>query len=399
MKNRFFKKSSSNSKNEYFPQNSLINTNNTTLENNLQKKSPSFNQKLFNSFNPSSSSLSSTQGIIGCCSSSNGLFECCSNNNVSNHLFPTEMQLIAEGKRAYFGRIKKQSEVAIWCRQSIINYSPLLPHKQQLIEHQRLLQHQGRILINEENKNNNQIAQLVFTLVQQLNLKDFEIIKIKNKLKRKENKEEKNFEKLNEELKIKEEEIMENKEEIKRLKRKLKNKEIELNKVLNNKIINMEEMKESDKEKLIIEISELQNKLKLEQKCRQNKQIEWEEEKQKFNKKIKISEENCKQLEMQLELIKIENNCLNPTFVGKEREEQADSSSGISSSLKGINRDKYLNNKLIKANGNLIDVREKIKQLIQTTEKLEKGERLKGEDLFVITEKSNNLASYKYFIF
>jgi len=118
--------------------------------------------------------------------------------------------------------------------ESLINYSPVLSHKQHLIE-QRLLQQYGvNVSNNTTNSNNNQIAQLVFTLAQQLNIKDLEIYKLKNKLKRVEKRDENFFEKLNSEVEVKENEISENKEEIKRLRRKLKNAEIELNIATNN---------------------------------------------------------------------------------------------------------------------------------------------------------------------
>ncbi|CAK5071020.1 unnamed protein product [Meloidogyne enterolobii] len=122
-----------------------------------------------------------------------------------------------------------------------------------------------------------------------------------------------------------------------------------------------------------------------------------------MSKEYKHNEESRKQLELQLELIKIENECqqIIPIAIDKEREEHvqspfedfpspkiystsADSSSGISSSLKGIINEGSLkeNNKQIKAQEKLKECRQKIKQLIQTTEKLQRGERLKGEDLF-----------------
>ncbi|KAL7072938.1 hypothetical protein ACQ4LE_008019 [Meloidogyne hapla] len=125
-----------------------------------------------------------------------------------------------------------------------------------------------------------------------------------------------------------------------------------------------------------------------------------------MSKEFKNNEESRKQLEMQLELIKIENECqqIIPISIGNEREERisspfvdfpspkiystsADSSSGISSSLKGIINDGSLkeNSKLIKAREKLKECRQKIKQLIQTTEKLQRGERLKGEDLFGVS--------------
>ncbi|KAL7072605.1 hypothetical protein ACQ4LE_008020 [Meloidogyne hapla] len=266
MKSRFFKKSSS--KNENIPQSTSYDSqldqlqrpslnikqrknppiNPNSLET-IQRKSASFTQKVCC---PTPSSSSSTQGIIGC---TNGLFECC--NNTPTSLFPTEMQLIAEGKRAYFGRIRKHlGEPA----ESLINYSPVLSHKQHLIDQQTLNRPTGQQYgVNTENtpnntsnnSNNNQIAQLVFTLAQQLNLKDLEINKLKNKLKRIENRDEKIFEKLNNELEIKENEIKENKEEIKRIRRKLKNVEIELNIASNNNFkINIERDKTMDEMKL-----------------------------------------------------------------------------------------------------------------------------------------------------
>ncbi|CAK5071016.1 unnamed protein product [Meloidogyne enterolobii] len=246
MKSRFFKKSSSSSKNENITQSTSydsqlcdqlqksslnIKQRKNTLTNpasteTIQRKSSSFTQKICC---PTPSSSSSTQGIIGC---SNGLFECC--NNTCTSLFPTEMQLIAEGKRAYFGRIRKDLGEP---SESLINYSPTLSHKQHLIE-QRLLQQYGVNVSNNNtttnNSNNNQIAQLVFTLAQQLNIKDLEIYKLKNKLKRIEKRDENFFEKLNNEVEVKENEIRENKEEIKRLRRKLKYAEIELNIATNN---------------------------------------------------------------------------------------------------------------------------------------------------------------------
>lgn len=437
MKSRFFKKSTSSSKNENITQSTSYDsqlcdqlqkpslnikqrkntpTNPASTET-IQRKSSSFTQKICC---PTPSSSSSTQGIIGC---SNGLFECCSNTCTS--LFPTEMRLIAEGKRAYFGRIRKNLGEP---SESLINYSPVLSHKQQLIE-QRLLQQYGVNVSNNtptNNSNNNQIAQLVFTLAQQLNIKDLEIYKLKNKLKRIEKRDENFFEKLNNEVEVKENEIKENKEEIKRLRRKLKNAEIELNIATNNnfKMNNerdkgvMEEV-EFGREKRS-DISQLQNKIIFEEKLHQNKEAEWDRERreliqkiknlnysiEKMSKEYKNNEESRKQLELQLELIKIENECqqIIPIPIGKEREEQvpspfedfpspkiystsADSSSGISSSLKGIINEGSLkeNNKQIKVQEKLKECRQKIKQLIQTTEKLQRGERLKGEDLFGVS--------------
>nr|CAD2194202.1 unnamed protein product [Meloidogyne enterolobii] len=386
MKSRFFKKSSSSSKNENITQSTSYDsqlcdqlqktslnikqrkntpTNPTSTET-IQRKSSSFTQKICC---PTPSSSSSTQGIIGC---SNGLFECCSNTCTS--LFPTEMQLIAEGKRAYFGRIRKDIGEP---SESLINYSPVLSHKQHLIE-QRLLQQYGVNLSNNTTTNNNQIAQLVFTLAQQLNIKDLEIYKLKNKLKRTEKRDENFFEKLNNEVEVKENEIKENKEEIKRLRRKLKNVEIELNIATNNNF-----KMNNERDKSVME------------------EVEFE----RMSKEYKNNEESHKQLELQLELIKIENECqqIVPIPIEKEREEQvpspfeefpspkiystsADSSSGISSSLKGIINEGSLKEKRqIKAQEKLNECRQKIKQLIQTTEKLQRGERLKGEDLFGVS--------------